>query len=549
IEKERFHVKQRKAFAITQSSGSSRRPAPPAAPTPGDPATRAELDAPAEEPAPSLRPAMAAGRSLEILSTPDVCMEMLVDKLKLLDYEREFCRKKYVQQQPYSCAQKPYRRAINRQYFAQPDTGVNLAQQFFYFTSLAAWLLGLSGVDIPAPKEFDDPNTICANILNACKKLGFAPPSYHPTKLTVGYGRDIVGVLDGLADYALERRNFTFSKPVYSPENYPEEGDVEDTGAEGDEDAATEFPKPKYLEVDEEEAYMQAGANELAGLAPMVSHKANNTQAAAAVALAEDKQMLQSKVDPTAWRLELERVAPRLRILLSADNKDWRSHLEEVQQHSKEVIIIIIIITIAIAIITISNNRSSSSVNLTWHGPVGVIGIVAIYWHCSDYVQAISTAWPDSRVVLEKLSSELDASLDKLTSRERFLNEQFERLMAQYRAARVQLTVVQGTYNSRTEAISERNSELHRITEQLTEMKGIMDEHSTNIADATPVVSAWALPSVRIRNAIRKLQEELHETEVRIGVVSHTLLQNSLKNKRALQAAAIATLSDDDDDL
>ncbi|GFH28866.1 intraflagellar transport protein 57, partial [Haematococcus lacustris] len=192
----------------------------------------------------------------KILSTPDVCMEMLVDKLKLLDYERE----------------KPYRRAINRQYFAQPDTGVNLAQQFFYFTSLAAWLLGLSGVDIPAPKE--------------------------------------------------------------------------------------------YLEVDEEEAYMQAGANELA----------------AAVALAEDKQMLQSK--------------------------------------------------------------------------------------------AISTAWPDSRVVLEKLSSELDASLDKLTSRERFLNEQFERLMAQYRAARVQLTVV-----------------------QLTEMKGIMDEHSTNIADATPVAAAIAMLS------------------------------------------------------
>ena len=43
-------------------------------------------------------------------------------------------------------------------------------------------------------------------------------------------------------------------------------------------------------------------------------------------------------------------------------------------------------------------------------------------------------------------------------------------------------------YNTRTEAISERNSELHRITEQLTEMKGVMDEHSTNIADATPVV-------------------------------------------------------------
>jgi hypothetical protein len=27
-------------------------------------------------------------------TTPDVCMEFLLEKLKLLDYEREFCRKK-----------------------------------------------------------------------------------------------------------------------------------------------------------------------------------------------------------------------------------------------------------------------------------------------------------------------------------------------------------------------------------------------------------------------------------------------------------------------
>lgn len=50
-----------------------------------------------------------------------------------------------------------------------------------------------------------------------------------------------------------------------------------------------------------------------------------------------------------------------------------------------------------------------------------------------------------------------------------------------------------------------------------------------------------------MKNAIKKLGEELHETEVRIGVVSHTLLQLSLKNKRAMQAAA-AALSDEDDD-
>ena len=50
----------------------------------------------------------------------------------------------------------------------------------------AVWLLGMAGVEVAAPKEFDDPNITCTNILNGCKKLGFAPPSYHPSKLTVG---------------------------------------------------------------------------------------------------------------------------------------------------------------------------------------------------------------------------------------------------------------------------------------------------------------------------------------------------------------------------
>jgi intraflagellar transport protein 57 len=49
----------------------------------------------------------------------------------------------------------------------------------------AAWLLSLAGADVGAPKEFDDPNATCTNILNGCKKLGFAPPSYHQSKLSV----------------------------------------------------------------------------------------------------------------------------------------------------------------------------------------------------------------------------------------------------------------------------------------------------------------------------------------------------------------------------
>lgn len=418
---------------------------------------------------------MAVGRSLEITTTPDVCMEVLVDKLKLLDYERDFCKKK-----------KPYRKPLSRLYFAVQDT-TGQGQQFFYFASLASWLLSLAGADIGQPKEFDDPNNTCSSILNGCKKLGFASPSYHPSKLTTGHGREICGVLDGLADYVLERRNFTYRKPMYLPDGYQDDdGGAADEGEPGmDGDAATEFPKPTYLEEEEEEAYMM---DTDAGLGPAPPGARPAAAASSAPVVAEDKAILASKVDPTAWKLEVERVAPKLRILINADAKDWRSHLEEVQQHTK----------------------------------------------------SITTVWPESRNVLEKLRGDLDSSLDKLQSREHHLNELFERLMQQYRAARTQMQQVQGSYNERTEAITDRNSELHRITEQLSEMKDMMDEQSTNIADATPVM--------RMKNAIKKLGEELHEIEVRIGVVSHTLLELSVKNKRALQSQA-AALSDEDDDI
>lgn len=66
-----------------------------------------------------------------------------------------------------------------------------------------------------------------------------------------------------------------------------------------------------------------------------------------------------------------------------------------------------------------------------------------------------------------------------------------------------------------------------------------MDEKGQNISDSTPVM--------RIKNAIKKLNEELHDMEVRIGVVSHTLLQLSLKNRREMQTQPLAPDEDEDD--
>lgn len=98
-------------------------------------------------------------------------------------------------------------------------------------------------------------------------------------------------------------------------------------------------------------------------------------------------------------------------------------------------------------------------------------------------------------------------------------------------------THLQTTYNKKAENVSDRQAELQRIAEQLEEIRANMDEKGQNISDSTPVM--------RIKNAIKKLNEELHDMEVRIGVVSHTLLQLSLKNKREMQAASLEEEEDD----
>ena len=97
----------------------------------------------------------------------------------------------------------------------------------------------------------------CNNIIGACKKLGFSAPGYAPMKLTAGYGREVCGVLEGIAEYVLEKKNFTFKAPVYLPENYAAAGD---DGEEDEMDIGVEqddFQLPDYVEEEnEEEAYM-----------------------------------------------------------------------------------------------------------------------------------------------------------------------------------------------------------------------------------------------------------------------------------------------------
>lgn len=68
-------------------------------------------------------------------------------------------------------------RPLSRHYFVLQT---NPGEQFYMFTSLAAWLIQKCGTPFDQPQEFDDPNSTISNILDVVRKNGVTidfPPS------------------------------------------------------------------------------------------------------------------------------------------------------------------------------------------------------------------------------------------------------------------------------------------------------------------------------------------------------------------------------------
>jgi hypothetical protein len=49
------------------------------------------------------------------------------------------------------------------------------------------------------------------------------------------------------------------------------------------------------------------------------------------------EEILQSTTDQEEWNLEVERVAPQLKVTVRVDARDWRTHLEQVSSNSIDI--------------------------------------------------------------------------------------------------------------------------------------------------------------------------------------------------------------------
>lgn len=381
---------------------------------------------------------------------PFVVMEDLLDKLKLINYDTEFTTQFKI---------KP----ISRHYFAVPT---NPGEQFYIFSSLAAWLIQQSGIAFETPQESDDPNTTISNILDVLRNTGTAI-DFPPSRLKQGWGEHVIFVLDHLADKALRKKNFAW-KTLLPPEEQLEEETMVDDGAE-----------VTLEKIEEEMMEEQAADDEDDDDGPVMDLDGLRTLSAGRLGgsshLNKPEDILQSTVDSAEWKLEVERVLPQLRVTIQPDAKDWRGHLELIHQQRREL---------------------DEGLHMT-------------------------------RAQLEKLSAGLGSALDKLASREKYLNAQLEAPLAQYRSVQEALSRTREHYRTVSGGITDRSRTLAQITEELEQIKQEMEERGSSMTDGTPLVN--------IRKALTRLKTEITQMDVRIGVAVHTLLQAKIKEKGNLR--------------
>ncbi|KFD58528.1 hypothetical protein M513_00754, partial [Trichuris suis] len=138
-----------------------------------------------------------------------------------------------------------------------------------------------------------------------------------------------------------------------------------------------------------------------------------------------------SAVDPYALQQELERVTPLLKIKIRHDAKDWRHCLEQV--------------------------KSSDQMAIDMK---------------TDLLDPLS-----------QLASDIGQTISKISSREKYINNQLEPILNEIYKTRNCLAEVKANYRNAATSLAEKSNNLNKINEELEEVKEQLEERMACLAD------------------------------------------------------------------
>ena len=137
------------------------------------------------------------------------------------------------------------------------------------------------------------------------------------------------------------------------------------------------------------------------------------------------------------------------------------------------------------------------------------------------YAEKTQGSLPNVKVRLEKLSDDLSNALDRISKKEIVINKNFNYLLGDYKAQAESNKELRGNYNQLNESVQKQQQQLLEIKEKLEELQNRMNEQGGIMTDISPVM--------KIKKAIHTMKADINNLDIRIGVVSNTLLHLKMK--------------------
>jgi len=283
-------------------------------------------------------------------------------------------------------------------------------------------------------------------------------PNFPATALRAAHGEPACRTLSYLCDAALSARHFVFRRAEFVAESAVEEGEV-DMSAE----VASGLDGPGGIsddvsagEEDEEVLFSEAARG-----------SATDSKLEDSVDLSM-RTVMKAAVAPAKWRAEVERVAPKLRFKAQLSGREWRTHLEATRKHR----------------------------------------------------DVLAKVFPDTYRSLEKISADVGGMVERVSSKERFINTTFQSLAHEYKSVQDAQDTVTERHKEASDAVGSLTNELALLSDELEELTGSLDDRGASITDTSPLV--------KIKAALSKLRAEIREMDTRVGVLGHRLMQHKL---------------------
>jgi len=188
--------------------------------------------------------------------------------------------------------------------------------------------------------------------------------------------------------------------------------------------------------------------------------------------------ILDASVAPEAWRIELERVTPQLKVQVVSDPKEWRNRLV--------------------------NTKSNQ--------------------------QTVAALAPETYQTLERLADDLERTLQALRKAESKLNSQCQTEVQDYVDKQEEVSTKQEECQKQSEYINSLTNDLAAVSDDLLKIKEKMDARGNSMTDTSPLI--------QMKTSLGRLRTEAKQLEIRIGVVTHTLVAKKLKQNIATRQEA-----------